>query len=188
MEAQRAFADVIGLRPDFKDAADRLASLIRNIRAEETVVVPAESPVAKMQEDGEGQRERERLETEQTEKQRAATEKRTNTLKKCLLVLAAAVIIGFFVVLNTGEFATPTFKEGDIYKVPPSSSLSSIAQQVYGDASLASGLFHFNKGKLPNWSSLDVNRSLPDGISLYIPTKYSATKWSEPTPTPTIQP
>ena len=34
VEAQRAFADVIGLRPDYKDAADRLASLIRSIRAQ----------------------------------------------------------------------------------------------------------------------------------------------------------
>ena len=81
--------------------------------------------------------------------------------------------------------ATPTLKEGSIYKVPPRSSLSSIAELAYRDASLASGILLANRDKLPNWSSLDIHMSLPDGISLYIPSKHDATILSKPTPTPT---
>lgn len=61
VEAQRAFADVIGLRPDYKDAADRLASLVRNIRAQQ-------------------QREKERLEATHREKERLEVEQREKAL------------------------------------------------------------------------------------------------------------
>ena len=227
VEAQRAFADVIGLRPDFKDAADRLASLIRNIRAQpqagtSPLMNPpwTRSPVAKTQQEKERveamQRERNvqkpsgrRRQVPKLHSERRSVSKLGRTTKSSgkgsgwklnrqrnsgrklksgripssfFLVLAAAVIIGFLVVLfNTGEFPRHRHSRKEApTRCLPVPRLSSIAQQAYGDTSLASALLSANRDKLPNWSSLDLTRGLPDGISLYIPSKHAATILSQP--------